>query len=137
MVLTPEAALMLGYYDQQGYNDGLMDIDSYDRWSVQSRLGWTLAVLKQTDSAVLKPEFRIHWLHEFNDDPDKISYSLNGGTGGRYSFSTQAPDNDILEIAAGLSAVLNDRLELVVDVDAQHCKLYKATTISGRIMYEF
>ncbi len=136
LLFTPEAALIIGYYDQEDYNDGAMDIDAYDRWSYQSRLGAALALQKHAGSVVLKPEVRIHWLHEFNADPDQIGYSLMGGTG-RYTFGVQAPDEDILEVGAGFSATFNDRLELVLDVDAQHSELYKAINVSGRIMYEF
>jgi outer membrane autotransporter protein len=135
-VFTPEAALILGYYDQAGYDDGLMKIDPYDRWSVQSRLGATFAVPKQAGSVVLKAEFRTYWLHEFNADPDQIGYSLIGGGGG-YSFGVQAPDENLLEIGVGFGATFNDRLELVIDVNTQLSDLYQAKTISGRVMYEF
>jgi len=134
VILTPEAALLTGYYGQESYYDGLMQVDAYDRWSVQSRLGAAFAVQKQVGSAVLKPEFRTYWLHEFNADPDQIGYSL--GTG-RFTFGVQAPDEDILEIGAGLGVTFNERLEIVFDVDAHHSDLYRAVNVSGRIMYEF
>ena len=85
---------------------------------------------------VLKPEIRTYWLHEFNADPDQIGYSLTGGTG-RYTFGVQAPVEDLLELGVGLGATFNDRLEFVLDVDARRSDLYKAITVSGRIMYEF
>jgi len=136
LFLVPEAALFAGYYDQEGYNDGLMKVDAYGRWSFQSRLGATLELRKQVGSVVLKPELHTFWLHEFNDDPEQIGYSLIGGTG-RYTFGVQAPDEDILEIGAGLSATFKDRLELVLDVDGQHNDSYKAIIVSARAVYEF
>jgi outer membrane autotransporter protein len=136
VVFTPEAALVASYYGQDSYTDGLMQVDAYDRWSVQSRLGAALAVQKPMGSAVLKPEFRTYWLHEFNADPDQIGYSLMGGAG-RYGFGVQAPEEDILELGVGISSTFNDRLELALDFDAQFSDLYKALTVGGRIMYEF
>ena len=136
VILTPEAALLTGYYGQESYYDGLMQVDAYDRWSVQSRLGAAFAVHKQVGSAVLKPEFRTYWLHEFNADPDQIGYTLIGGTG-RYSFGVQASVEDVIEIGLGLSITLNDRLELVFDVDSQYSELYQTLHAGGRIAYEF
>ncbi len=134
ILLTPEAALNVGYYDQEGYNDGLMGVDAYDRWSVLSRLGVALAVEKQTGSILWKPEARAYWLHEFNADPDRISYMIAGS---RYTFGVQAPDEDILEVGIGLTATINDRLELALDLDSQFSENYSALTVGARAMYEF
>ncbi len=134
LLLTPELAMTVGYYDQEGYTDGLMDIDAYGRWSIQSRLGAALAFETQACSILWKPEVRAYWLHEFNADPDRLGYTLGGG---RYSFGVQSPDEEIFEAGAGLSATLNDRLELALDLDGQYSENYSALTVGARAMYEF
>jgi len=70
----------------------------------------------------------------FIADLDQIGYSLGGG---RYTFGVQAPDEDIIEIGVGFGATINDRLEIVLDLDAQHSDLYQATIVGARAMYEF
>ncbi len=135
-LFAPEAALVVSYFDQDGYSDGLRDIDAYDRWSYQSRLGASITFPKETDSVVWIPEARVYWLHEFNADFDQIGYSLVGGSG-RYVFGVQAPVEDLLEAGVGLSAIINDRLEIVFDVDGQYSGHYEAITVSGRVAYEF
>ncbi len=134
--LTPEAALMAGYYGQPEYADGLMRVDEYDHWSCQSRIGAALAVERRWGNIGIKPELRTCWLHEFNADPDRIGYTLIGGTG-RYSFGVQAPVEDLLEVGLGLGIALGDRLELALDVDAQYGDLYTALQAGGRIAYGF
>jgi len=134
LLLTPEAAMNISYYDQDGYWDGLMDIDTYSRWSYQSRLGAALALEKQTGSILWKPEVRAYWLHEFSVNPDRIGYTLGGG---RYTFGVQAPDEEILEAGIGLGATINDRLELVFDLDGQYSGQYSAVTVGARALYEF
>ncbi|MCF7817574.1 MAG: autotransporter domain-containing protein [Kiritimatiellales bacterium] len=136
LLFTPEAALLVGYYGQESYNDGLMDVGTYDRWSYQSRIGAAFALPRQCGTAVLKPEVRAYWLHEFNADSDQIGYSLTGGTG-RYTFGVQAPDEDVLEAGVGLGIAFSDRLEIVLDVDGQYSDRYEAITVSGRAVYDF
>ena len=136
LLFTPEAALLVGYYGQESYNDGLMDVDAYDRWSYQSRLGAAFALPRQCGGVVLKPEVRAYWLHEFNAEADRIGYSLTGGTG-RYTFGVQAPDEDVLEAGTGLGIAFSDRLEIVLDVDGQYSDRYESITVSGRAVYEF
>jgi outer membrane autotransporter protein len=136
IIFTPEAALYVDYFDQESYSDGYRDMDAYDRWSYQSRLGAALAVRKQIGSVVVKPDVHAYWLHEFNSDTDQVGYSLTGGTG-RYAFGMQAPDADILEVGVGIAAALTDRLELTLSVDGQHSDRTEAVRATGRISFRF
>ncbi|MCF7848392.1 MAG: autotransporter domain-containing protein [Kiritimatiellales bacterium] len=140
-LFTPEAALLISYYDQEGYREKSLfvarDVDSYDRWSYQSRLGAALALEKQAGSVVLKPEVRAYWLHEFNADPDRVGYSLIGGTGGRYILGMQAPSENVFEAGAALRALFSDRLEIALAVDGQFSDDYEAITVSGRAAFGF
>ena len=132
---TPEAGLFSAYFDQENYSDGFRDIDAYNRWSYQSRAGAALALRKQIGLAVVKPELHVYWLHEFNSEADDIGYSLVGGTG-RYAFSMQAPEQDVFEGGAGITAVFNDRVELALSVDGQYGEHHEAVRVSGGISVE-
>jgi outer membrane autotransporter protein len=139
-MVTPEAAFIVGWYDQESYSESssftAMEVDAYDRWSYQTRLGAALGMEYLSGSVLIKPEVRGYWLHEFEDDPERIGYSLVGGTG-RYVFSVQSPDEDVFEVGAGLSATFRERLELVFDVDGQFADAYEAVTVGARAMYQF
>ncbi|VGO21369.1 autotransporter domain-containing protein [Pontiella sulfatireligans] len=141
VLFTPEMSLSVGWYDQESYTEKsdyvARKVDSYDRWSVQSRLGASLAVQRMVGSVLLKPEVRAFWLREFKDDPEKVGYSLAGGTGGNYTFGMQAPDDNVFELGAGISTLLDEQVEIVLDVDSQFSDRYKAVTVSARVMYEF
>lgn len=136
LIFTPEAALSADYFKQEDYSDGYRDVDAYDRWSCQSRLGAALALQKQIGSVVLRPELHAYWLHEFNTETGHIGYSLTGGTG-HYLFDMQAPDADILEAGVGIRAALTERLELMLGVDGQYSDRYEAVRASGRISFRF
>jgi outer membrane autotransporter protein len=135
-VFSPEAALYIDYFDQDGYSDGYKDIDGYDRWSYQSRFGAALSLQKDVGSVSIRPEVHAYWLHEFNADSDYIGYSLTGGTD-LYTYGMQSPDEDVLEVGVGINTMFTDRLELLLGVDGQYSDRYDAIRASGRISFKF
>ena len=86
---------------------------------------------------VVKPEARLNWLHEFNDDVEKADFSLLNGTGGRYHFYMPAALEDIVEAGLGISCRFHDEFELVFDVDGRWGDSYDAYSVSGRAIIEF
>jgi len=136
LILTPEAALSVDYFNQDSYSDGIRNIDATDRWSYQSRLGAALALQKKMGAVVLKPELHAYWLHEFNTDIDQVGFSQVGGAG-RYAFSMQAPDEDVLEAGVGISTLFNERVEFILGVDGQFTDSYEAVRVSGRLSIDF
>lgn len=141
--ITPEAALTVGYYDQEAYTETARgvgipaSVDSYSQWSYQTSLGGSLAYLKEFDNNVtLRPEIRAYWLHELDAKDQGQNYRLTSGTQ-QHEFTVHSPDEDVLEIGAGVSTQLGDSLEVRVDVDMQISDNYDGVTASGRIAYEF
>ena len=142
LTLTPEASMQLGYYYQDRHREtsstGLRrNVSSYDQFSAQSSLGATLALEKEVNGIIWKPELRLRWLHEFETDADPLSYTLVGGLGSKYSATVNAPEEDIFETGLGLSCTLQKNLSLVFDVDWRRGDDYDAYTGSGRIVYRF
>lgn len=142
LILTPEASMQLGYYYQDRHREtsttGLRrNVSSYDQFSAQSSLGATLALEKEMNGIIWKPELRVRWLHEFETDADPLSYTLVGGLGSIYSATVNSPEEDIFETGLGLSCTLPKNLSLVFDVDWRCGDDYDAYTGSGRIVYRF
>ena len=64
--LTPEASLLLSDYYQDAHEEKSVlprEVYDYDRTSIVSGLGVTLAMQQEFDIMILKPEARLRWLH--------------------------------------------------------------------------
>ena len=63
-----------------GFED--MVFDSYDQWSHQSELGVAFSSMKLIENGRLQmafqPEFRVHWVHEFEPIRMRRVISLQG-----------------------------------------------------------
>lgn len=139
---VPKASVLWSYYYQEGFTDeSTMGVERvvepYERNSLLSSLGGKVTWQKEYDTVVWKPEARLYWLHEFLAEDDRVDYTLNGGMGGEYSFMMPAPEQDVLEAGLGISALLNDDMQLVFDVDGRVGEDYSAYAISGRAIFMF
>jgi len=144
LIITPEASLLVNYYEQDAYDeeaDGAppRSVDSFDALYVQSSLGCNLGVYTTLGNVTLKPELRLHWLHEFNAEEEDLAYTLigTGGTGENFNLILQAPEADVIRLGAGVSAKLSEGLELRADLDTQQASAYSDFTLSGSIRYQF
>jgi len=141
MVLAPELALQVGWYDQESYTEDSTtaeprEIDGYDRWSVQSILGAKMRWECGANKLKFNPRARLFWIHEFNDDDDELNYQI-GGSGQDHTLFIQGTDADMVRIGVGLVASNLKGWELAFDVDSYYGKTYQSKVISGRLMYEF
>jgi outer membrane autotransporter protein len=133
------------YYNQESYTEEATtavprDVDAYDRFSLQSILGFKTAMYQEYRTFIMIPEVRANWLHEFNTDNDRIGYSLVGGSGD-YTFGIQSPEENLFEIGTSVSARLEDKaervLELSLSLDGRFGGDYSAIALSARALYEF
>jgi outer membrane autotransporter protein len=137
--LTPEASVLMSDYYQQAYvEEGIRPrkVSAYDRVSIVSGLGATVAMQQEFDTLILKPEARVRWLHEFNNDAQTVDYSLVGGSG-MYRFALPDAEENIIETGAGLTCQFDDQLSLGVDLDWRFGEDFDAYGISGRLELEF
>ena len=145
LFVTPSAGILGGFYMQDGYaekasNAVARKVDDYDRFSFRSEFGVQAVFHKELDHVVLMPETHVNWLHEFNDDEDRVGYSLVGGTGS-YSFGMQAPVADIFEVGIGLSLWVESQSDVTyewsIGYDSRFGDGYSASAFSGRLVAEF
>jgi len=140
--LTPEASLLLSDYYQNAYTEGMgtgagRDVDAFGRSSILSSLGASVAMQKEFDIMILRPEARLRWLHEFNSDAEHVDFTLHDGMGGQYYSQIPAAEENILEAGAGLTCKFHDELSLVFDLDWRFGEDYDAYAVSGRAVVEF
>ena len=141
LIITPEASLLANYYEQDAYDEESSDtvarsVDSFDALYVQSALGCNLGIYMAMGKVVLKPELRAHWLHEFNGE-ESLPYQLVGGDGTPYNMLLQAPEEDILQLGAGVAAKMSEYLDLRFDLDTRLGSAYSDYTVTGSLRYQF
>ncbi|HSR87376.1 MAG TPA: autotransporter outer membrane beta-barrel domain-containing protein, partial [Pontiella sp.] len=139
---TPQASLLMSQYQQNSYTEKMgtgvaREVDAYDYSSVVSSLGAAVAMQQDYENLTLRPELRLRWLHEFNDDEEKIDFTLLQGMGGEYFSLMPAAEEDILEAGAGLSCGFDNAWALMLDLDWRFGEDYDAYSVSGRAVYEF
>jgi outer membrane autotransporter protein len=141
--ITPEASFLLSYYEQEEYTrTGLLgggEMEEYDTTSYISSLGANIATLHHVDwlnrGLAFIPELRLHWLHEFEADPDDFKYTLDK----TYSFAVRPRDEDTLRLGVGFD-VWNWRYQSTkfeVDYDGLYSDTYSEHIFSGKISVKF
>ena len=85
-----------------------------------------------------QPEIRAHWLHEFNADMDKDSYTMQGNVT-PIGIALQAREEDLFKVGAGVrfSKWESDTLEFGLDIDGVFGQDYTAYVLSGKLMHRF
>jgi outer membrane autotransporter protein len=144
LFITPSAALSGSYYMQDSYTEKsttsvARKVDAYEHLGLQSEFGVSVSYAHDLTRSVLMPEVHANWIHEFNADEEDVSYSLIGGTGD-YSFSMQAPVEDLFEVGAGLSwwkRGTKATHEWSVGLDGRFGDGYTETTASLRLIRQF
>ena len=148
LMISPEASLMATYYARDAYSETsslllpTKNYDSYDQVIPVATLGATLATLHKVDlsnyEVAMQPEFRVHWMHDFNADMDAETYMFEGGT---YDIETPilATEEDLLKIGAGirLSKWASESTEVSFDVDGLFADGYNAYVVSGKLIHRF
>jgi uncharacterized protein with beta-barrel porin domain len=138
LILTPKASLLMNLYDQDGYTEESSgvgrSVDGFDALYLQSSIGVDAAFYIAMGNATLKPNIRLHWLHEFNADEESVNYRLINGT---YNVQMQAPESDLIQLGAGIAAQLSEYFQVRVDLDLRQGTEYSDHRLSGTLRYEF
>ena len=77
----------------------------------------------------------MQWRHEFNSDPDKLSYTTQGVTD--LEAAIQSPEKDMLVIGGGLTTTVKDRVNIDLRIDQQLADGWESTTYSGSLKFHF
>ncbi|MEI6892653.1 MAG: autotransporter domain-containing protein [Pontiella sp.] len=145
VTITPEVSLLASYYTQEEFNRsgkwGSGTVEEYDTTSFLSSIGVNLSSIHQLDwhttGLAFIPEIRLHWLHEFNADPDDFQYNVNSV--GSLPFAVRPRDENTFRIGTGIDIWSwkhqNSKFEL--DYDALISDSYFESIVSGKITFSF
>ncbi len=136
--ITPETSMLMSHYSQDQYQRFGGTIAEYDEWSYLGALGASFSSTHQIDwlrhGLALLPEFRVHWLHEFNADLGDFSYSASGK-----AFGVRSREEDLLQVGGGLD-IWNWKLQstkVEVDYDGIFGGDYGQHIVSGKVTVKF
>ena len=141
LIITPQASLLGNYYNQESYVENsstavARSVESFNTFYLQSRVGCNVGFYMAMGDVFIRPEISAFWLHEFNTDEESLTYSLVGGSD-TYIQQLQAPEEDLFELGAGVSAKLGEYLEVSADIDGRYANDYSDFTLLGNIRYQF
>ena len=94
-------------YTEKGTTGLELVFDDADETSIQSRIGFAGSLAISTGFGVLIPQLSADWVHEFANDQRNLAFSFAADENGiKFTYEDEKPDNDFLELAVGVSAVL-------------------------------
>ena len=89
------------------------------------------------DHAVLVPEVRVGWSHEFGDASQTLSASLTGVPGSTFSATGINFGRDVALIGAGLTMELSPDAKVFVDYDGKLSQRFQEHSVSGGLRIRF
>jgi outer membrane autotransporter protein len=120
-LIGPNVRVEYRYVDVDGFTEKMSDpgaqgsglgmrIDDQDFKSLTSTVGMQASYAWSTPWAVLVPQGRVEWVHEYENDPEIITAQFLGGPSeptlgdNTFSLGTGEPDRDSFDIGLGVSA---------------------------------
>lgn len=120
-ILAPYARAQLLKVDVDGFQEtgaeGLnLEVKDQEIESLSSTLGFRASHVSNASFAVLIPQVRLEWVHEFSDDGREVStVYVNDPRQNELVFSTDAPDRDYFNLGLGVSAVFTGGTQAFID----------------------
>jgi subtilase-type serine protease len=117
---------------------GALTVNGTDGNSFQTTLGLRATTrFEMSDHAVLVPEVRVGWSHEFGDASQSLSASLAGVPGSNFSATGIAFGRDTALVGAGMSLELSPDAKVFVDYDGKLSQRFQEHSISGGLRLRF
>ncbi|MDF7800950.1 autotransporter outer membrane beta-barrel domain-containing protein [Pontiellaceae bacterium B1224] len=140
ILLTPDAALLMTYYEQEGYALSASTVSDYDTTSLQGALGVNVSTIHQIDwlsqGLAFIPELRLHYIHEFEADQDDFTFTSGGISD---SIAVRPLVENMAHIGLGFDfwswEYQNTKFE--VDYDGLFSDGYTEQILSGKITVRF
>lgn len=93
-----------------------LEVKDQEIESLTSTLGFRASIVSNASFAVLIPQARLEWVHEFSDDTREVStVYVNDPRQNELVFSTDAPDRDYFNVGVGVSAVFSGGTQAFLD----------------------
>lgn len=146
-VFTPEASIQYSMYEQDAYSETSTtavprNIGAFDTDSLRSSVGLNVSMLNPDalETFGFKLEGRFHWLREFNPEPGRMDFSLEGGSD--YQLAYPNLDEDTYRAGIGLTCFNTMRHKpknvlLRLDFDEFFGQGFNAHSLSAKVVYAF
>ena len=125
----------LGAYTESG-SVGLA-VQSVDANSLTTDMGARASLVWRVGSAVLHPEIRAAWQHEWLDDSTSMQASFAQAPGSVFTTTGAAFSREAFVGGAGISSDVTQTTQLFIDYDARLSGGYTAQVISGGLRVAF
>ena len=142
MSVTPYAGIGYIHATIDSFNEnggfGALAVNGTDGNSFQTTLGVRATTrIIMGNNAVLVPEVRVGWSHEFGDASQSLTASLVGVPGSTFSATGIAFGRDTALVGAGLSMELSPDAKVFVDYDGKLSQRFQEHSISGGLRVKF
>jgi outer membrane autotransporter protein len=147
-VFTPEVSVQYAAYEQDAYKEsGTTAVprafSAFDTHSILSSLGMNVSMLniEKEDTFRYKADLRLHWMHEFNPDPDDLTFMLEGGSN-LYPLAYPSLDEDLFRVGIGCSffnTLPNQPKNVIlrIDFDELFGDGFNSHNLSAKVIYAF
>jgi outer membrane autotransporter protein len=140
--ITPYAALDYVHAHIDGFSEtggfGALSVNAADGNSFATTLGARATTrISFGDQAVLVPELRLGWSHEFLDESQTLSASLVAVSGSTFSATGINFGRDAALIGAGLSLELSSDAKVFLDYDGKLSQRLQEHSVSGGLRVRF
>jgi len=144
----PELSLLSTKFYHNEYDSssslGIADMkfDSYKFWSHKSELGVIALPSKIIDSESLEmafqPEFRLHWVHDFNTELNNETYHFIGSNQ-KYKIELQHREKNLTRLGSGIKCWdwRNQSTVMGLDLDYFKGDIYSEWMFSGHLLHRF
>jgi len=105
-------------YREHGASGLDLRLDDFDATSVTTTLGTRISRVFNTNWAVLVPQARAEWEHEYDQDADRLVARFAADpTDTAFGIQSDSPDRDYFRLGLGLSAVFPRGLSAFINYD--------------------
>ncbi|MEW8051659.1 MAG: autotransporter outer membrane beta-barrel domain-containing protein [Candidatus Thiodiazotropha sp.] len=107
-------------YQEEGADTSGLNFRVADQeWtSLTSVLGVEYAYVMSGQQAVITPQFRLGWVHQFENDSSEISASyVDDPRNNQFRILTDDPDRNYFELSFGVSSVMENGFQLFANYD--------------------
>ena len=142
LTFGPTTRFQYSYQSTGGFTESgslaPMNVGAQHTESIVSAVGMKASYDWKIGGAIIRPELRLEWEHEYGDTVTGIDAQLAGGASNAFRFTTPGIGRDDLHLGAGCAVVFNDRITAYAYYDGQFFRAnYDSSTVTGGFRVSF
>jgi autotransporter-associated beta strand protein len=138
----PTSRFQYAYESTNGFTEtgslAPLTVASQHTESIISAFGVKASYDWKIGTAILRPELRLEWEHEYGDVATSVGSALASGAGNSFTVTGPQIGRDDMHIGAGFALVLSERLSTYLYYDGEVFRTnYDASTVTGGFRFLF